>query len=83
MQQVLGDLVDFVEIYLDDITIHSKNEKEHLQHLIQVFERLQDANLKINGAKCNWFASKIQLLGHIVSVEGVAMMQKKLRLYKN
>jgi len=61
MQQVLGDFVNFVEIYLDDITVHSKNEKEHLMHLIQVFKRLKQANLKINGAKCNRFASKIQL----------------------
>jgi hypothetical protein len=78
MQQVLGDFVSFVEIYLDDITIHSKNEKEHLQHLIQVFKRINQANLKINGSKCNWFASKIQLLGHIVSENGVAMNPEKV-----
>jgi hypothetical protein len=66
MQQELGNFVYFVEIYLDDITVHLKNEKEHLKHLIQAFKRIKQANLKINGAKCNWFALKIQLLGHII-----------------
>ncbi len=77
MQQVLGNFVTFVEIYLDDITVHSKNEKEHLDHLIQVFSRIKEANLKFNDPKCNWFATKIQLLGQKFSADGVVMIPEK------
>ena len=50
MQQVLGDLA-FVEIYLDDITIHSKNFTEHLEHLEVVFKRLVEVN---TGCPCTF-----------------------------
>ena len=58
MQQVLGDL-KFVEIYIDDITIHSASFEEHLEHLYVVFQRLKEANLKVNPSKCDWFAAKL------------------------
>ena len=50
MYMTLGDL-PFVEIYLDDITIHSKTFKDHLQHIKIVMDRLAEANLKINHEK--------------------------------
>jgi hypothetical protein len=34
--------------------------------------------MKINGAKWYWFATKIQLLGHIVSSDSVAMNLEKV-----
>jgi hypothetical protein len=34
--------------------------------------------MKINGAKCNWLATPIQLLGHIVSADGVAINPEKV-----
>ena len=55
MFQVLGDL-SFVKIYLDDITIHSKSFEDHIQHVRIVLQRLKEANLKLNGDKCAWFA---------------------------
>jgi hypothetical protein len=77
MHQVLGGL-DFVEIYLDDITVHSKSFEEHIKHLKTVFELLKSANLKINKDKCTWCAKSIKLLGHVVSANEIAMDQDKL-----
>ncbi len=78
MYQILGDL-NYVEIYLDDITIHSQNFEKHLIHISEVFRRLKEAKLKINRNKCEWFSSSIKLLGHIVSDKGIAMDQAKVK----
>ena len=67
---ILGNL-DFVEIYLDDITIHSKDFKTHVEHIKYVLNALNEANLKINLEKCKWCAREIKVLGHIVSCDKV------------
>jgi Reverse transcriptase (RNA-dependent DNA polymerase) len=44
-------LDDFIVIYLDDILIYSKNEKEYTGYIIKVLEVLKKTELKINGEK--------------------------------
>ena len=38
--------------YLDDIIIYSRNDKEHLEHLEEIFKRLKAAGLKLKLEKC-------------------------------
>jgi hypothetical protein len=66
MFMTLGDL-DFVEIYLDDVSIHRKTFKEHLNHIDIVTKKLAEVNLKINHEKCPWCATEVKILGHILS----------------
>ena len=54
---VLKDL-PFAIAYFDDIIIHSKTTKEHLDHL-QVFHKLCDAELTMKLRKCHFFAMEI------------------------
>ena len=82
MYMVLGDLT-FVEIYLDDITIHSKSFVEHLNHIRIVMERLAEANLKINHEKCTWCSSVVKILGHVVSHNKIQMDPKKVASIKD
>lgn len=82
MQQVLGHL-PYVQIYLDDITIHSKSFDEHLEHLKHVFKCLKEVDLKINYKKCNFAAKKITLLGHIVSASGIEADPSKVKAVKD
>jgi hypothetical protein len=77
MFQALGDL-QFVKIYLDDITIHSTTFDLHLDHVSIVLDRLRQANLKLNSEKCTWFAQEVALLGHIVNTSGIHMDPKKV-----
>ena len=41
--------------YLDNIIIYSRSEKEHLEHLEEIFTRLRAAGLKLKLEKCCFF----------------------------
>jgi hypothetical protein len=61
----------FVAIYLDDITVFSKTDKEHHQHLRKVFLKCRRFGLSLNPKKLLFAMQEGKLMGHIVSVEGV------------
>ena len=41
----------FIVIYLDDITVYSKTDEEHLAHLRKVFEKCRKYGLSLNPKK--------------------------------
>ena len=61
----------------------AKSFKEALQNLTKVFDRLDDANLKLNAKKCCFFRKEVEFLGHIVSREGVHSDPKKIEAIQN
>ena len=70
-------------VYLDDIIIFSETYDEHMVRLEAVFQRLQDAGLKISPTKCQLFQRRIKYLGHIVSEEGIAADPSKVEAIQN
>ncbi len=66
INQILGHLT-FVEVYLDNITIHSKTIDEHFKHILEV-EQFLICNLRIKQSKCRWISKeeKTKILGYIV-----------------
>ena len=73
MQRVLGDLhLNGCVVYIDDIIIYTKTEKEHEDMLEKVFQRIREAGLKLSPKKCRFFQREIKCLGHVVSEEGIA-----------
>ena len=81
INKVLADL-DFAFGYLDDILIYSPDVPTHLVHMRQLFQRLREADLKLNREKCNFFKSHIQYLGHLISGEGIKPLPEKLESIK-
>ena len=65
--------------YMDDILVFSKTEEEHLEHLRQVFERLDGAKLKMKKAKCDFWKQELHYLGHLISTQGIAPRTDKLQ----
>jgi hypothetical protein len=61
----------FVVIYLDDITVFSRSDKEHCHHLRKVFSKCRRFGLSLNPKKSLFSMMEGKLLGHIVSTEGV------------
>ena len=75
--------LDFAMGYLDDIIIFSRSEEEHLIHLEKVFQRLQEAGLKLKLEKCSFFKKHIEYLGHLLSDKGIQPLPEKLESIKN
>ena len=56
MTCVLQDLIDdSISSYLDDVLICSDSIESHVDKLKSVFERLENAGLKIKPSKCKFF----------------------------
>ena len=56
----------FVVIYLDDITMFSKIDQDHLQHLRKVFLKCRKFGISLNPKKSNFSMEEGKLLGHII-----------------
>ena len=67
----VGEKDKFVLIYLDDITVFSKTDKEHRCHLRRFFSKCRRFGLSLNPKKSLFSMQEGKLLGHIVSAEGV------------
>ena len=71
-QKLINDILKgciFTMGYLDNIIIYSRSEKEHLEHLEEIFSRLKAAGLKLMLEKCCFFKEHIQYLRHLISAE--------------
>lgn len=55
-----------VIIYMDDMTIPSKDENEGLERLASVFSIASSYGLEINFSKCSFLTRKIEFLGHVI-----------------
>ncbi len=62
MRIVLAGLEN-CEAYLDDIVVYSCDWEQHLISLYSVFERLSDASLTLNLAKCEFSKAVVTYLG--------------------
>ena len=78
MDGILRD-IPFAFVYLDDILVASKSQREHLDHLRQVFQLLSSNGLVINRAKCVFGEKQLNFLGHRVSAEGVQPLPDRVK----
>lgn len=69
-------------VYLDDVVVFGRNLEEHNSKLIDIFDRLESANLKLNPKKCKFLQKEILYLGHVCSKEGVRPDSKLLEAVK-
>jgi hypothetical protein len=61
----------FIVVYLDDVTVFSQSDDEHLRHLRRVFEKCRRFGIYLNPKKCLFGLEEGKLLGHIISKEGI------------
>ena len=74
----LNLMYKFVLVYLDGITIFSKNTTYHFQHLKVIFERCREYGISLNPKKSIFSVHEGKLLGFIVSKEGVIIEPERV-----
>ena len=65
-------------MYLDDIIVLGQTSDEHLQNFTEVFQRLCEANLKLQVKKCVFGRETAKFLGHVISSAGMATDSEKI-----
>jgi len=70
----MPELDKFVVVFIDDILVYSENEQDHAEHLRVVLTRLREHQLYAKFSKCQFWLMKVPFLGHILSEEGIAVV---------
>lgn len=68
--------LEFVLVYLDDISILSDSAEQHIKHLRIVFETLAKYNIKLRLDKCAFAQSETEFLGFLVDKYGIRVTKK-------
>jgi hypothetical protein len=64
---------------LDDLICFSKTFEGQLENLTIIFERLRQANLKLNPKKCYLLQKQVSFLGHLITESGVGTLPEKIQ----
>ncbi|GKB67286.1 putative reverse transcriptase domain-containing protein [Tanacetum coccineum] len=84
MNRVCKPYLDkFVIVFIDDILIYSKDEKEHEEHLKAILELLKKEQLYAKFSKCEFWIPKVQFLGHVIDSRGIHVDPAKIESIKD
>ncbi|CAM8959439.1 unnamed protein product [Rhodiola kirilowii] len=76
---IFSDMIgSFIEVFMDDFTVHGDSFDACLGNLSTVLERCISMNLVLNYEKCHFMVTHGVVLGHIVSKEGVEVDKAKI-----
>ncbi|KAL9966531.1 hypothetical protein ACROYT_G024619 [Oculina patagonica] len=80
-QQIVRDVLrgcPGVANIADDLIIHGNDEDEHDRCLFEVFDRLREVGLTMNGDKCQFRLSKLTFFGHELTSDGINPNEEKV-----
>ena len=70
-------------VYIDDLVIFSPSLVQHFLDLEKVFQIIKENGLKINIEKCNFFMKEVEVLGHMLTPNGIKPVMTKVEAIKN
>ena len=82
MDEILADL-PFVKCFLDDLLVMGTSNEEHDQRLRQVFQRLDQFNIRLRIDKCLIGVKNLDFLGYHISEKGLSTCSEKIRAVNN
>ncbi|GJX73592.1 putative reverse transcriptase domain-containing protein [Tanacetum coccineum] len=84
MNRVCKPYLDkFAIVFIDDILIYSRNEKEHEEHLKTILELLKKEELYSKFSKCEFWINTVKFLGHVIDSSGIHIDPAKIEAVKN
>nr|GEV13897.1 reverse transcriptase domain-containing protein [Tanacetum cinerariifolium] len=83
MNRVCKPYLDkFIIVFINDILIYSKDEKEHEEHLEAILELLKEEKLYAKLSKCEFWIPKVQFLSHVIDSRGIYVDPAKIESIK-
>lgn len=78
-----GQLGRNIEIYVDDMVIKSRSEGHLISDIVETFDTLRKANMKLNPNKCTFGVKAGQFLGYMITTEGIQANPEKVQAIIN
>ena len=79
MHRVFQPYLDqFIVAFVNDILIYSKSEEENEGHWRIVLQTLREHQLYAKFSKCEFWLTKVRILGHVVSTSGILVDLEKV-----
>ncbi|KAK0572810.1 hypothetical protein LWI29_037640 [Acer saccharum] len=72
-----------MEVYIDDMLVKSLVAQQHIDHLRQSFDVLDEYGMKLNPTKCSFGVSSGKFLGYLVTQKGVEANPDQIRSIEN
>lgn len=84
IQQVLGDVIsEYVAVWADDVVIYSKTKEEHVRHVMQVMQKLDEAGFCISRHKLELFHTQVSWLGYDIDENGIRIGAERVQALQN
>ncbi|KAG7579052.1 Reverse transcriptase domain [Arabidopsis thaliana x Arabidopsis arenosa] len=72
-----------MEVYIDDMLVKSVKKEDHIKHLEECFEILNQYQMKLNPAKCSFGVPSGEFLGYIVTKRGIEANPNQINAFLN
>lgn len=84
MYRILNGLIGkSLIVYMDDVLVFSENYNDHLHHLRELFQRLEENGVIIHERKTNLGAETVEFLGRELSNRGIRPKEEKIKEITN
>jgi hypothetical protein len=72
-----------IHVYLDNLTVYTKNHLDHFGHLRKVFMHCKKFSISLNPSKSIFGVTKGKLLGHIIYDSGISIDLERIIMILN
>ena len=70
-------------VYIDDIVVFSTTKEEHRRHLQEILDVINESGMTLKRKKCFFGKESVDLLGYVISAEGIAAQEDKISAINN
>ena len=79
MNNILREFLDIsIIVYLNDILVFSKEEKQYIEYIQQVLATLQKGGMLLKQEKYKFYIKKVEFLRYIIILEGIRIDPAKV-----